>query len=196
MCSLFKRCVQLLESTSTFGLSATGTRPLGIITGGSGELQFEITQYVYFASKPWEMTNRMTNRQLAKFEEILRAKQAELASSRRVLDSIAIERSADQLEEAQYKSARELAVANLNRESTLRHGVAMGLLRIQDGTFGTCALAGLDRARRKGKVFGRRRVNVDPARVTELRAAGKSFSEIASVLRVSRSVAYRAAVAS
>jgi DNA invertase Pin-like site-specific DNA recombinase len=39
-------------------------------------------------------------------------------------------------------------------------------------------LAGLDRARRKGKVFGRRRVNVDPTRVTELRAAGKSFSEM------------------
>ena len=57
-------------------------------------------------------------------------------------------------------------------------------------------LAGLDRARRKGKVFGRRRVNVDPARVTEMRAAGKSFSEIATTLRVSRSVAYRAAVAS
>jgi DNA invertase Pin-like site-specific DNA recombinase len=57
-------------------------------------------------------------------------------------------------------------------------------------------LAGLERARRKGKVFGRRRVNVDPARVTQMRAAGKSFSEIASALRVSRSVAYRAAVAS
>jgi DNA invertase Pin-like site-specific DNA recombinase len=57
-------------------------------------------------------------------------------------------------------------------------------------------LAGLERAKRKGKVFGRRRVNVDPSRVTEMRAAGKSFSEIASALRVSRSVAYRAAVAS
>jgi DnaK suppressor protein len=91
----------------------------------------------------------MTNRELAKFEEILRAKQAELASSRRGLDSIAIERSADQLEEAQYKSARELAVANLSRESTLRHGVAMGLLRIQDGTFGTCVHCGDDISRRR-----------------------------------------------
>jgi DnaK suppressor protein len=79
----------------------------------------------------------------------LRAKQAELASSRRGLDSIAIERSADQLEEAQYKSARELAVANLNRESTVRHGVAMGLLRIHDGTFGTCMHCGDDISRRR-----------------------------------------------
>jgi DNA invertase Pin-like site-specific DNA recombinase len=56
--------------------------------------------------------------------------------------------------------------------------------------------AGLQRAKRQGQVLGRRRVNVDPSRVTELRAAGKSFSEIATALRVSRSVAYRAAVAS
>jgi DnaK suppressor protein len=91
----------------------------------------------------------MTNRELAKFEEMLRAQQVELASSRRRLDSIAIERSADQLEEAQYKSARELAVANLSRESTLRQGVAMGLLRIQDGTFGTCVHCGDDISRRR-----------------------------------------------
>jgi DnaK suppressor protein len=89
----------------------------------------------------------MTNRELAKFEEVLRAKQVELASSRGRLDSIAIERSADQLEEAQYKSARELAVANLSRESRVRHGVAMGLLRIQDGTFGTCMHCGDDISR-------------------------------------------------
>jgi len=91
----------------------------------------------------------MTNRELTKFEEVLRAKQVELTSSRGRLDSIAIERSADQLEEAQYKSARELAVANLSRESAVRHGVAMGLLRIQDGTFGTCVHCGDDISRRR-----------------------------------------------
>jgi DNA invertase Pin-like site-specific DNA recombinase len=57
-------------------------------------------------------------------------------------------------------------------------------------------VAGLERARRQGKRLGRKPVRVDPSRVTELRAAGKSFSEIASALRVSRSVAYRTAVAS
>lgn len=56
--------------------------------------------------------------------------------------------------------------------------------------------AGLQRAKRQGQVLGRRRAKVDTARVIELRAAGKSFSEIASALRVSRSVAYRAALAS
>jgi DNA invertase Pin-like site-specific DNA recombinase len=56
--------------------------------------------------------------------------------------------------------------------------------------------AGLQRAQRQGKTLGRKPVKVDSARVTELRAAGKSFTEIARALRVSRSVAYRAAVAS
>jgi DnaK suppressor protein len=65
------------------------------------------------------------------------------------LDSIAIARSADQLEEAPYKSARELAVANLSRESTVRHGVATGLRRIQDDTFGTCVHCGNDITRRR-----------------------------------------------
>ena len=91
----------------------------------------------------------MTNTDLVRFREILRAKQTELASGRRGLDGIAIERSADQLEETEYKSARELAVANLRRESMLRHGVAMGLLRIQDGTFGTCVHCGDDISRRR-----------------------------------------------
>jgi DnaK suppressor protein len=91
----------------------------------------------------------MTNAELERFRQILRAKRAQLASSRRGLDSIAIERSADQLEEARYKSARELAVANLSRESTVRHGVATGLRRMQDGTFGTCVHCGNDISRRR-----------------------------------------------
>ena len=91
----------------------------------------------------------MTKTELERFREILLVRQSELATSRRGLDSIAIERSADQLEEAHYKSARELAVATLSRESTVRHRVAMGLLRIQDGTFGTCMHCGDDISRRR-----------------------------------------------
>jgi DNA invertase Pin-like site-specific DNA recombinase len=53
--------------------------------------------------------------------------------------------------------------------------------------------AGLQRAKRQGQVLGRRRVRVDSSRVTEMREAGHSFTEIAKALRVSRSVAYRAA---
>jgi DnaK suppressor protein len=54
------------------------------------------------------------------------------------LESIAIERSADVLEEVQYKSERELAIAGLNRESEIRRNIEMALIRINDHSFGTC----------------------------------------------------------
>jgi DnaK suppressor protein len=79
----------------------------------------------------------MTQTDLANCRDVLRTKQAELTKTRG-LESIAIERSADELEEADYKTARELAIAGLNREATVRRSVASALLRIQDGYFGTC----------------------------------------------------------
>jgi DnaK suppressor protein len=91
----------------------------------------------------------MTTTDLAIFGEMLLAKQAELSRNSQPLESIAIERSADALEEAQYKSARELAVTSLTRASTVSRNVAMALLRIQDGTFGACAHCGDDIARRR-----------------------------------------------
>lgn len=91
----------------------------------------------------------MTTTDLAIFGEMLLAKQAELSRNSQALESIAIERSADALEEAQYKSARELAVTSLTRASTVSRNVAMALLRIQDGTFGACAHCGDDIARRR-----------------------------------------------
>jgi len=86
---------------------------------------------------------------LASFREVLQAKQAELSHNSRALESIAIERSADALEEAQYKSAREVAIAGLNRESSVRRDVAMALLRIQNGTFGVCVHCDNDISRRR-----------------------------------------------
>src|SRR5271169_3741357 len=83
----------------------------------------------------------MTPTDLANFRNILKAKQAELTKARG-LESIAIERSADVLEEADYKTARELAIAGLNRESTVRRSVASALYRIRDGSFGTCVHCG------------------------------------------------------
>jgi len=88
------------------------------------------------------MGDDMTGTELASFREILRAKQAELANKGGALESIAIERSADVIEEAQYTTARELAIADLNRESSLRRSLAMALLRMHEGTFGTCVHCG------------------------------------------------------
>jgi DnaK suppressor protein len=83
----------------------------------------------------------MTQADVAHFRDVLKGKQAELTKMRG-LESIAIETSADELEEAGYKTARELAIAGLNREATVRRSVAAALLRIQDGCFGTCAHCG------------------------------------------------------
>ncbi len=91
----------------------------------------------------------MTNTNLATFREILLSKRQELARNSRTLESIAVERSADPLEEAQYKFARELAVSGLTRSSTMSRNVAMALLRIENGTFGTCAHCGNDIAARR-----------------------------------------------
>ena len=90
----------------------------------------------------------MTQTDVAKFRDVLRTKQAELTKTRG-LESIAIERSADVLEEADYKTARELAIAGLNRESTVRRSVESALLRIQDGSFGTCLHCGSEISKRR-----------------------------------------------
>src|ERR1700694_840521 len=72
------------------------------------------------------------------FQESLERKAAELAQVLRNRDDIAIEKSADQMDEIQYASERDLAIRNVDRESTLLRAVKASLLRIQDGSFGTC----------------------------------------------------------
>jgi DnaK suppressor protein len=90
----------------------------------------------------------MTPTDLRTFSGILRTRQAELARGR-TLDGIVIERSADSLEEAQYTSERELAIAGLNRQSEVRRDVTMALARIQDRTFGDCTHCGSEISRRR-----------------------------------------------
>jgi len=72
------------------------------------------------------------------FQELLERKQAELAHVLRTRDGIAIEKSADEMDQIQYASEREMAIRNVDRESTLLRDVKATLRRIQDGTFGTC----------------------------------------------------------
>jgi DnaK suppressor protein len=72
------------------------------------------------------------------FKTILEAKRAELTEALRRRDGIAIEKSADQLDEVQRAAERELVFRNLDRESNLLRHVRAALGRIQDGTFGIC----------------------------------------------------------
>lgn len=72
------------------------------------------------------------------FQEVLERKAAELAQVLRARDGIAIEKSADQMDEVQYASERELAIRNADLESTLLRHVKAALRRIHAGSFGTC----------------------------------------------------------
>ena len=80
----------------------------------------------------------MTKTEVNRFRAILTAKVAELGRFTRHRDGIAVERSADQLEEIQAASQRALAVCNLAREFTQLRDARAALRRIEDGSFGTC----------------------------------------------------------
>jgi DnaK suppressor protein len=80
----------------------------------------------------------MTKSEINKFKKILETKQGELERVVRNRDAIAIEKSADALDEVQHASERELAIRNLDRESNLLRNVRLALRRIDDGSFGTC----------------------------------------------------------
>jgi RNA polymerase-binding transcription factor len=71
-------------------------------------------------------------------QETLERKEAELTRALRSRDGIAIEKSADQMDEVQYASERDLAIGNVDRDSNLLRQVKAALRRIHDGGFGTC----------------------------------------------------------
>jgi DnaK suppressor protein len=80
----------------------------------------------------------MIKTDLETFRTVLRAKLQELAGNSRRLESIAVERSPDMLEELQYKADRELAIVGFTRDSSIRRDIELALTRIDDGTFGSC----------------------------------------------------------
>ena len=80
----------------------------------------------------------MNRTELEKYKRVLEAKQAELAAGLRKRDDITIEKSPDALDEVQLAGERELAIRTLDRESSLLRQVKSALVRIADGSFGTC----------------------------------------------------------
>src|ERR1039457_1194988 len=71
-------------------------------------------------------------------QEILERKQAELVRVLRTRAGIAIERSADPMDEIKSASERDLAIGNVDRESKLLRDVRAALRRQQEGSFGIC----------------------------------------------------------
>jgi DnaK suppressor protein len=84
------------------------------------------------------MAMKIVHTEVGGFQEILERKEAELVQVLRKRDGIAIEKSANQMDEIQYASERELAIRNVDRESNLLRQVRAALRRIHDGSFGTC----------------------------------------------------------
>jgi DnaK suppressor protein len=80
----------------------------------------------------------MARTEMSVFQEILERRAAELVQVLRKRDGLAIEKSADQMDEIQYASERDLAMRNVDRESSLLRQVKAALRRIHDGSFGVC----------------------------------------------------------
>ena len=77
--------------------------------------------------------------QLEKFKRALKAQQTvaihDLGENRKI---IAVERSADELDQTGRSAEREFAILSLSRRSELLRNIQAALGRIDDGTFGTC----------------------------------------------------------
>jgi RNA polymerase-binding transcription factor len=80
----------------------------------------------------------MTKAELNKYKTLLEAKQRELAGVLRNREGIAIEKTADTLDEVQLAGERELAISNLDRDSNLLRNVRSALGRIAQGCYGEC----------------------------------------------------------
>lgn len=72
------------------------------------------------------------------YQRILEREEAELVQALRERDGITLEKSADQMDEIQFASERDLEIRNVDRESALLREVRAALRRIRDGSFGNC----------------------------------------------------------
>src|ERR1700676_4419829 len=80
----------------------------------------------------------MTKTEVDRFRAVLTSRVAELERFTRNRDGIAVERSADQLDEIEAASQRTLAVCNLDRNFSQLRDVRQALHRIEEGSFGIC----------------------------------------------------------
>jgi DnaK suppressor protein len=80
----------------------------------------------------------MTRSDTERFTNMLLARQAELAGSQRYRDDIVIEKAPDAMDEIQQMGERELAVRNLDRDTSLQRQVRLALGRLASGVYGVC----------------------------------------------------------
>ena len=81
---------------------------------------------------------KLVNTSLGGFQAILEQKQVELVHTLQVRDGMAIEKSADPMDEIQYGTERDLAIRSADLVSKLLRDVRAALRRVHDGSFGIC----------------------------------------------------------
>jgi DnaK suppressor protein len=80
----------------------------------------------------------MTETELKRVKSILEAKQAELTGALVHREEIAIEKSPETIDEVQLTAERDLAILNLDRDSSMLRLIRMALARITEGSYGVC----------------------------------------------------------
>ena len=80
----------------------------------------------------------MTPTQFTHLRGVLEARQAELQDLARNREVIAVDSSADMLDQIQHALERDMAISNLERESVRLREVRDALRRIHLGAFGIC----------------------------------------------------------
>jgi DnaK suppressor protein len=86
----------------------------------------------------------MTLAETERLASLLRAKQMELSAWLRNRDEIVIEKASDALDEVQLMGERELAIRNLDRDSSMLRQISRALARITRSTYGVCLHCGED----------------------------------------------------
>jgi DnaK suppressor protein len=91
----------------------------------------------------------MTRDEIETFKVVLKAKEAAMTHILRNREGITIEKSADELDEVDQASERDIAVHNLDRESQALRHIRRALRRIDEGDFGECANCGEEISRKR-----------------------------------------------
>ena len=80
----------------------------------------------------------MRAREAKRYKSTLEAKRSELMAAFRHREDIVIERSADEMDNLQLASQRELAISHLDMEFPVLKSVVAALSRIEDCSYGIC----------------------------------------------------------
>jgi DnaK suppressor protein len=92
------------------------------------------------------MAARLTTKTsgLNQLKAALKAKQAELLIGLKNRDGIAIEHSAEPMDQIQFAGEREITISKLNLDSALLRNMRAALRRMKEGHYGSCMHCGED----------------------------------------------------